>query len=217
VEKSTIQSHNKFGTFQMASHIPHLIIPDCDHILFEKTALANPHSFYRMNLIQGQLEIMPPSPVFSETDEAESNIIADVVIWCRANEDLVGHHGGSQGAYTLRDGNILGPDASVVLRTRWNALSIRDRQRFPLVAPNFVIELRSAGNSPQDVHRKMLLWINAGVEEGISIDPISNPPTVRIYSFDANTNNVVWQEFVNPQTVTSRVLPGFIMDMRRIL
>ncbi|CAG8617302.1 4870_t:CDS:2, partial [Racocetra fulgida] len=133
VEKSTIQPHNKFGTFQMASYIPHLIIPDCDHVLFEKTALANPHSFYRMNLIQGQLEIMPPNPVHNETDQRESIIIAEVVNWCLANEDLVGHHGGSQ--------------------------------------------------------------------EGMSIDPIANPPTVRIYSFDADTSSVVWQEFVNPQTL----------------
>ncbi|CAG8804265.1 10414_t:CDS:2 [Dentiscutata erythropus] len=146
----------------MASYIPHFIIPDCDHILFEKTALANPHSFYRMNLIQGRLEIMPLT-VFGEPDEAESNIIADIVIWCRANRNLVGHHGGSQGAYRLRDGNILGPNASVVLRTRWDALSISDQQKFPRVAPNFVVELRSTGNSPQDVHRKMLLWINAGI------------------------------------------------------
>ncbi|CAG8619494.1 5655_t:CDS:2, partial [Paraglomus brasilianum] len=32
---------------------------------------------------------------------------------------LVGHFGGSQGAYTLPNGDILGPDASVVLSTRF--------------------------------------------------------------------------------------------------
>ncbi len=33
------------------------IIPDCSEELFEEIAQANPHT--RMNLIEGQLEIMP--------------------------------------------------------------------------------------------------------------------------------------------------------------
>ncbi|CAG8687836.1 11946_t:CDS:2, partial [Acaulospora morrowiae] len=208
---------------QMPSHIPQFIIPNCDHNLFEEIALANPHSFYRMNLIQGQLEIMPPQPVHNGCylDQREANIVGEVRNWCRANVNLVGHYGGSQGAYTLRSGDILGPEASVVLGARWNALSTDDRKRaFPPVAPNFIVELRSMSNSPQYVHRKMLLWIGAGVEgskEGISINPIANPPTVRVYSYNSNTNGVIWQEFVNPQTVTSQVLTGFVMNMQDII
>ncbi|CAG8579498.1 1763_t:CDS:2, partial [Scutellospora calospora] len=198
---------------RMPSYLPQLIIPNCDHNLFEEIALANPNSFYRMNLIQGQLEIMPPQPVRNETDQGELLIIYQIVGWCLANANLVGHHGGSQGAYTLNSGDILGPGASVVLSARWNALSTNDRRRaFPPVAPNFIVELRSISNSPQYVHRKTLLWIGAG--EGVSIDPIANPPTVRVYSYNSNTNSVIWQEFVNPQTVTSQVLTGFVMNMQ---
>ncbi|CAG8736210.1 4884_t:CDS:2, partial [Dentiscutata heterogama] len=155
----------------MPFYIPHLIIPDIDYIHFEKTALANPHSLYRMNLIQGQLEIMPPSPVHTETDEREFDIIGQLYNWVFANRNLVGKAGGSQGCYTLPNTiddlkpTILGPDASVVLSARWNALSNADRHlAFPPVAPNFVVELRSQSQSPQDFHRKMLLWINGGVE-----------------------------------------------------
>ncbi|CAG8715996.1 5701_t:CDS:1, partial [Acaulospora morrowiae] len=51
--------------------------------------------------------------------------------------------------------------------------------------------------------------------EGVSIDPIANPPTVRVYSYNFNTNSVIWQEFVNPQIVTSQVfLIGFVMNMQ---
>ncbi|CAG8701516.1 9071_t:CDS:1, partial [Acaulospora morrowiae] len=53
--------------------------------------------------------------------------------------------------------------------------------------------------------------------EGVSIDPIANPPTVRVYSYNSNTNNVIWQEFINPQTITSQVLTGFVMNMQDIL
>ncbi|CAG8656564.1 11718_t:CDS:2, partial [Acaulospora morrowiae] len=133
----------------MPSYLPQLIIPNCDHKLFEEIALANPNSFYRMNLIQGQLEIMPPQPVHNDTDQREVNIIIEIGNWCRANDNLVGHYGGSQGAYTLNTGDILGPEASVVLSARWNALSTNDRrQAYPPVAPNFIVELRSMSNSP---------------------------------------------------------------------
>ncbi|CAG8552670.1 11812_t:CDS:2 [Acaulospora colombiana] len=119
----------------------------------------------------------------------------------------------TMGAYTLNNGDILGPEASVVLSSRWNALSTNDRRRaFPPVAPNFIVELRPMSNSPQYVHRKMLLWIGAGVEG-------SRPMMIamRVYSYNSNTNSVIWQEFVNPQTVTSQVLTGFVMNMQDIL
>ncbi|CAG8847752.1 1731_t:CDS:2, partial [Gigaspora margarita] len=221
VEKSTIQSHNKFGTFQIPFYIPHLIIPDFDYIHFEKTALANSHSLYRINLIQGQLEIMPPSPVHTKTDEREFDIIGHLYTWVFANRNLVGKAGASQGCYTLPNTidnpkpTILGPDASVVLSARWNALSNADRCRaFSLVAPNFVVELRLQSQSPQDFYRKMKLWINGG--EGIAIDQYVNPPEVRIYILNPNTNSVIWQPLTNPAQVLSQVLAGFVLNMRNI-
>ncbi|CAG8557641.1 12878_t:CDS:2 [Dentiscutata erythropus] len=162
MEKSTIQSYNKFGTFQMPYYIPHLIIPDFDYIHFEKTALANPHSLYQMNLIQGQLEIMPPSPVHTET---EFDIIGQLYNWVFANRNLVGKAGGSQRCYTLPNTiddpkpTILGPDTSV------NALSNADRHiAFLPVVSNFIVELCPQSQLFQDFHKKMLLWINGGVE-----------------------------------------------------
>ncbi|KAF0443232.1 Uma2 family endonuclease [Gigaspora margarita] len=207
----------------MPSYIPHLIIPDFDYIHFEKTALANPHSLYRMNLIQGQLEIMPPSPVHTETDEREFDIIGQLYTWVFANRNLVGKASASQGCYTLPNTiddpkpTILGPDASVVLSARWNTLSNADRRRaFPPVAPNFVVELRLQSQSPQDFHRKMELWINGGVEEGIAIDRYANLPEVRIYTLNPDTNSVVWQPLMNPAQVPSQVLAGFVLNMRNI-
>ena len=87
----------------------------------------------------------------------------------------------------------------------------------------------------QACHRKLLRWIGEGVEESsllttailllllisvinyILIDPIANPPTVRIYNYDVDTNSIVRQELVNPRTATSNVLNGFVMDMQNIL
>ncbi|CAG8828689.1 1731_t:CDS:2, partial [Dentiscutata erythropus] len=61
--------------------------------------------------------------------------------------------------------NILGPDAYVVLINRWNTLSDDKKEAtFPRVAPNFIVELRSSSSTYISCHRKMLTWINAGVE-----------------------------------------------------
>ncbi|CAG8462757.1 6136_t:CDS:2 [Diversispora eburnea] len=45
-------------------------------------------------------------------------------------------------------------------------------------------------------------------EEGISIDPILNPPEVRVYTITSNTNNISWQILRNPDQIVSQILPG---------
>ena len=48
---------------------------------------------------------------------------------------------------------------------RWNVLSDAERrQAFPPVAPNLIVELRSYSQSTQNLHDKMLRWVNGGVE-----------------------------------------------------
>ncbi|CAG8674705.1 6012_t:CDS:2, partial [Dentiscutata erythropus] len=50
--------------------------------------------------------------------------------------------------------------------------------------------------------------------EGLLIDPIGNPRTVRIYTRDTNANNIIFQDHINPQSVTSQVLPGNERELR---
>ena len=91
----------------------------------------------------------------------------------------------------MPNGDILSPDACVILNTRFlkiidvniayisasfflipvfhhcrmNTLSDIDQEAaFPPIVPNYVVELRSFGNSFQQFQRKMVRWINAGVE-----------------------------------------------------
>ncbi|RHZ80526.1 hypothetical protein Glove_134g260 [Diversispora epigaea] len=157
LKNGSYKFHNKL---EMPFYISPIIIPNCDYKLFEKITKANSHC--QMNLIRGTLEIMP---LVSNDTEAILNY--QVTSWCLTNANLVGQFSSStisytNGAYTLPDiindskPTILGSDTSVVLSARWNALSP--------VAPNFVIELRSMSQPSQDFHKKMLIWINGGVE-----------------------------------------------------
>ncbi|RIB24026.1 hypothetical protein C2G38_2139432 [Gigaspora rosea] len=169
-------------------YFPPLIIPKCNQQLFEEIALANT-SFYRMNLINGCLEIMP---INGKSGFREEVLIGQLYKWFEANEHLAARFYSSQTGFTLPNGDILCSDTALIFRDRWNALPSYKRENFPTVAPNFIIE------------------------EGVLVDPITHPPIVRIYKADDDISNVTWKELTNPQTVDSQVLPGFRMNMRRI-
>ncbi|CAG8582279.1 3650_t:CDS:2 [Ambispora gerdemannii] len=98
---------------QLLERLAHgkLGVPNCSEQLFEKIAFANPH--LRMNLIEGQLEIMS---VLEETNTREAWLIWQVGNWCNAN----GHFGGFNASIIVPnardDFDILGPDACVMER-----------------------------------------------------------------------------------------------------
>ncbi|CAI2187849.1 15315_t:CDS:2, partial [Funneliformis geosporum] len=115
---------------------------------FEELATILPSS-YQLDLADDKIVIMP---VGAQTGR--------VTAWCRNNPRLVGLVGSSQTCYNLPLPNptVRGPDASVVLATRFLIIS------FPSVAPNFVAEIRSDNDSEEYFHRKMLDYMNADVE-----------------------------------------------------
>ncbi|KAF0493218.1 Uma2 family endonuclease [Gigaspora margarita] len=204
---------------------PRIIIPDCNPEQFEKIISVNSR-FLQVSLIKGQLEIMPPLPVHHESSTGEFQIMLQVGHWCKANKNLVGKPLSSQGAFRLHkledpnypnEHTILSPDCAVVLKDRWNSLTNEDKKKIvPPVAPNFIVELRSKYDSPVLLHEKMEQWVNAGVDEAISIDFIKDPSEVRIYSFNPDTNEVVCQTEKDPVEVRSQVLEGLVLDMQDI-
>ncbi|CAG8552964.1 3698_t:CDS:2 [Paraglomus occultum] len=112
----------------------------------------------------------------------------------------------------LPTATVLCPDTSVVLAS-WNRLSQNDKnEAYPPVAPNFIAEIRSNMVTAEAVHRKMCLYMDAGVE-AFSIDPING--TARIYR--VQRNNITWLEYTNPLSLKSRVLNGFVLNLQGIL
>ncbi|KAF0528892.1 hypothetical protein F8M41_012971 [Gigaspora margarita] len=206
VQKQVKGSDSEIVNFLLSLDPPRIIIPDCDPEQFEKFISVNSR-FLRISLIEGQLEIMPPLPVHIESSAGE----------CQIN---------FQGAFRLlklEDSNypnkrtILSPDCAVVLKDRWDSLTDdAKRTSYPPVAPNFVIELLSKYDSAQLLHKKMLQWVNAGVDEAISIDLNMDPSEVRIYSFDPDANKVVWDTKEDSVEVRSRVLEGFVLNMQKV-
>jgi Uma2 family endonuclease len=123
----------------------------------------------------GELIIM--SPVGGETGNQEANLIADVINWNRENQ--LGFVFSSSTIFDLPGGGSRSPDVAYVRREKWEALTPTERQKFPPICPDFVIELRSPSDRLKNLQEKMREYLDCGLELGWLINPQDN--TVEIY------------------------------------
>lgn len=117
--------------------------------------------------------------------------------------------------FRLPNGAKRSPDASWIKLERWEALSREDRQRFPPLCPDFVVELRSRTDSLDELRAKMREYRDNNSRLGWLIDP--QTPLVEIYrpNRDVETINFSLEE---PPTLSGEeVLPGFVLDLAPIL
>jgi Uma2 family endonuclease len=68
--------------------------------------------------------------------------------------------------FNLPNGGDRSPDASWIKLERWNALSEDERQRFPPICPDFVIELRSETDNLKKLQAKMQEYLGSGIRLG---------------------------------------------------
>jgi Uma2 family endonuclease len=115
----------------------------------------------------GELTVMSPSG--SGTGNANAQITYQLVKW--AEEDGRGTAFDSNAGFRLPDGSVRSPDASWISWPKWNALTAEQVRGFSPICPEFVVELRSPGDSLQALRRKMQHWIANGAELAWLIDP----------------------------------------------
>jgi Uma2 family endonuclease len=116
----------------------------------------------------------------------------------------------SSTVFRLPKGAKRSPDATWVELSRWQALAAQDRVKFPPIAPDFVLELRSATDDLGELQAKMLEYMDNGVRLGLLIDPQGR--RVEIYRLG---------QFVEVLDAPSNVdcndvLPGFVLELRKI-
>jgi Uma2 family endonuclease len=80
--------------------------------------------------------------------------------------------------FNLPDGSCLSPDAAWVSLARWNALTPAEQASFPPLCPEFLIEVRSRGDSRRMVGEKMQLWMENGAQLAWLVDPIDAKVTI---------------------------------------
>jgi Uma2 family endonuclease len=173
---------------------------------FEALASANP-DLRLERTAHGELIVNPPTG--GESSSRNLSISGQLDNWCETHEDL-GEGFDSSGGFILPNGATRSPDASWVSRTRWEALTPKERKGFVPLCPDFVVELRSASDSLSTLQAKMREYIDNGARLGWLIDPQNQ--RVEIYRQQAEV-----EILINPAELSGEdVLPGFVLNLRRV-
>jgi Uma2 family endonuclease len=151
----------------------------------------------------GEIIAMPPTG--GETSRRNAVLTAALTVW--ATTDGTGVAFDSSGGFILPNGAERAPDAAWIKRERWDALSIDERDRFPPLCPDFVVELGSPSDDLDELHAKMREYMVNGARLGWLIDPASK--RVWVYSPGAPLECLE-----QPQTVSGEpLMPGFVLEL----
>jgi len=146
---------------------------------------------------QGELVIMPPTG--GETGKSNSTINAQIWFWNDHNQ--LGEVFDSSTGFTLPSGADRSPDVSWVEKSRWDALTKEQKEKFLPLCPDFVIEILSPNDSLKKTQMKMQEYIENGCRLGWLI----------------NRKRQDVEVLKIPQTLSGEsILPGFVLNMQRI-
>ncbi len=145
-------------------HLEPLLKLTDEHFL--QLCQANPDVKFEQ---QANGDLIIVAPTGGETGSYNSEVNADFVIWKRQTQSGVVFD--SSTCFRLPNGAKRSPDVAWITAERWNALAPEDRKKFPLIAPDFVLELVSPSDNLADVQAKMREYIANGVRLGWLIDP----------------------------------------------
>ncbi|MBD2360728.1 Uma2 family endonuclease [Anabaena minutissima FACHB-250] len=132
---------------------------------FYQLCRDNPDIKFERNA-NGELIVMPPTG--GETGKSNAKLTTRFVLWNEQTQ--LGEVFDSSTCFQLPNGANRSPDVSWIEISRWNALSLEQREKFPPIAPDFVLELMSPSDSLSETQAKMQEYMNAGVKLGWLID-----------------------------------------------
>lgn len=156
---------------------------------------------------QGELIVMPPTG--GETGNRNIKLSTRLENW--AEQDGTGIAFDSSTMFQLPNGAYRSPDAAWISLARWEALTSEQREAFPPICPDFVVELRSPSDSLKMIQDKMQEYMDNGACLGWLIDPKTQQ--VEIYR-QAQEKEVLR----SPTHISGEVvLSGFVLDLNRIL
>jgi Uma2 family endonuclease len=155
------------------------------------------------------------APVGGDSGSREADYITDLGIWNR--QSGLGKVFSSSTLFKLPGGGdpcgiceaVRSPDAAWVERSRWEALTPEQRQKFPPIAPDFVIELRSRTDALEPLQEKMQEFVDSGVKLGWMFNP--QDQQVEIYRQGQ-------EKEIRPlptQLSGEQILPGFELSVDR--
>ena len=182
----------------------HSITLRVTHEEFEKLCQDNPD--LRLELAKdGQLITMAPAGW--ESSKRNSKLNSRVEVW--NEQTLLGEVFDSSGGFTLPNGAVRSPDVTWISKSKLEGIS--SDIAFPEVVPDFVIELRSKTDRLKTLREKMEEYRSNGVRLGLLI----NPQTKQVEIYRLGQEPEIYE---SPTSIDcGEVMPGFILDMSKIL
>jgi Uma2 family endonuclease len=169
---------------------------------FYQLCMHNPDLVFERDA-QGALILM--SPVGGESGNSELELGTDLAIWNRQTK--LGKVFSSSTIFNLPNGGSRSPDAAWVELSRWQALTPEQRQKFPPIAPDFVMELRSPTDRLATLQEKMQEYMDSGVRLGWLINPQAQQ--VEIYRLGQSPEI----RTLPTELSGEEVLPGFSLTL----
>ena len=139
------------------------------------------------------------------TGNINSGLTAQLANW---NDDKSqGVVFGSDVGFILPNGAIRSPNGAWVKLERWDALTDEEKEKFPPICPDFVIELLSPSDSLKTTQEKMKEYIDNGVRLGILINRKSRQVEIYIPGKEVEV-------LKSPATVSGEdVLKAFVLNL----
>ncbi|GAB3496740.1 Uma2 family endonuclease [Spirosoma knui] len=184
----------EFANYQMDDDGFYEFCRQNNHLKFERNA-------------DGTIVAMPNTG--GKTGNRNTKIISRLDLWAESFGGLVFD---SSTAFKLSNGATRSPDAAWVSSERWNQLTDDQQEKFPPVAPDFVVELMSKTDSLPVAKEKMQEYITNGVLLGWLINV--KQQEVLIYRADGTiSKHTNFEEALSGENV----LPGFTFDLRLLM
>ncbi len=172
---------------------------------FYQLCRENPDVKFERNA-KGEIIVM--SPTGGETGSYNSEINADFVIWNRQTK--LGICFDSSTCFKLPSGANRSPDVSWIKQERWDALTPEQKQKFPPISPDFVLELMSPTDSLKETQDKMQEYMNNRVKLGWLINR-----KTRIVEIYRQGQAVEILESL-AELSGEDVLPGFVLNLQLV-
>lgn len=171
---------------------------------FYQMCISNPEIPLERNA-QGALIVM--SPVGGDSGSRELEFGIDLGNWNRRLKQ--GKVFSSSTVFKLPGGGERSPDAAWLKLSRWQALTLEQRQKFPPIAPDFVMELRSRTDRLAVLQAKMQEYMDSGVRLGWMF----NPQDQQVEIYRQGQSEEVRQL---PTTLSGEsVLTGFVLEVKQ--
>ena len=171
---------------------------------FYQLCIHNPELDIERNK-QGALIVM--SPVGGETGSRELSFGGELYLWNK--QTGLGKVFSSSTMFKLPDGGSRSRDAAWVELSRWQALTPEQRQKFPPIAPDFVLELSSRTDDLPTLHEKMQEYM----ESGVRLAWLINPQDQQVETYRLGKEIEVQKLPVS--LLGEDVLPGFVLTVAR--